>query len=263
MCCCDCGVSWALVVCCCGCGVSWALVVCFWGCSSSPCAPGTAAHQEMPAQKTLKHFIEVALHSCTDVEELARADAHEPDGAPPPRRAPTPADRRAAPRPRERRAAEPAGLARRARADAAAAGGQQAALRRRPQSHGAPARAARARRETDTPPTHRSSAGRTRAATTTCRRARSSSCNSRASSASRSSSAGASRTCAWARARPSCASRRRRIARRANRPFFAVGCRATCRTRRSAPRGRSASSLKDPTRPRRWTACSGSTRPRT
>ena len=35
------------------------------------------------------------------------------------------------------------------------------------------------------PPTHRSSAGRTRAAITTCRRARSSSCNSRASSASR------------------------------------------------------------------------------
>ena len=44
---------------------------------------------------------------------------------------------------------------------------------------------------------------------------------------------------------------------------FPAGCRATCRTRRSAPRGRSASSLKDPTRPRRWTACSGSTRPRT
>ena len=250
-------------MCCCDCGVSWALVVCFWGCSSSPCAPGTAAHQEMPAQKTLKHINEVVLYSCTDVEELARADAHEPDGAPPPRRAPTPADRRAAPRPRERRAAEPAGLARRARADAAAARGQQAALRRRPQSHGAPARAAHSKNKSNTPTDAQVVGGPNarrdyhlqtgeefflQLSGELClkivERGRFKDVR-----------VGAGQT--FLRVPP--ASQRSK----GKQTVFPAGCRATCRTRRSAPRGRSASSLKDPTRPRRWTACSGSTRPRT
>ena len=133
----------------------------------------------MPARKTLKHFNEAVLYSCTDVEERRTSPMALL------RRAALRLPRIAAPR---RGLASVAPLNLQAWLDEHGPtlqppvankllfGGDLKVMARRP--------APRVRDAKPTlPPTRRSSAGRTRAATTTCRRARSSSCNSRASSA--------------------------------------------------------------------------------